>query len=156
MRFAFDDTYAKLPTGSMRVSLTLVRAPQLVKVNRALADWLGLMQTRLRRAKVSVLAGNTVLEGAAPTRSRTLGTNRLFVPQLGDGRAILLGELVSRDGRRRDAAEGRRSHAFLPRGRRRARALGLVLEVVRRQRGDGCPRHTDDPRARRRSRPVKP
>ena len=52
---------------------------------------------------VEVLAGNRVPEGASPIALAYAGHQfGHFVPQLGDGRAILLGEIVGRDGVRRD------------------------------------------------------
>src|SRR5436190_23784966 len=103
--FAFDNTYARLPERFYaRVAPTKVPAPALVKVNRALAGWLGLDAEVLSSSEgVSVLAGNTVPEGAEPIALAYAGHQfGAFVPQLGDGRAILLGELVSLAGLRRD------------------------------------------------------
>ena len=67
-----------------------------------------------------------------------------FVPQLGDGRAILLGEVIDRNGRRRDIQlKGAGQTPFSRRGDGRA-ALGPVLARIYRQRGDVCARHSDD------------
>ena len=97
-----------------------------------------------------VLAGNVVprRRGADRARVRRAISSAVFVPQLGDGRAILLGEVV---GRRRPAArraaQRRRANAVLAR-RRRARRARPGAARIRRERGDGGARHPDDARAR--------
>ena len=73
-----------------------------------------------------------------------------FVPQLGDGRAILLGEVVGRDGAApRHPAQGLRPDAVLA-PRRRPRGARPGAARVHRQRGDGRARHSDHALARRR------
>ena len=104
-QFAFDNTYARLPDRfHARLDPTPVAAPQLVRLNAALAEGLGLDPAALASPEgVAVLAGNRVPEGAAPIALAYAGHQfGHFVPQLGDGRAILLGEVVGRDGLRRD------------------------------------------------------
>src|SRR5215207_1467832 len=97
LRFPFDNTYARLPARFFaRVSPTPVRAPRLIWVNAPLAVQLGLDSERLASEEgVKVLAGNSVPETAEPIAAAYAGHQfGTFVPQLGDGRAILLGELV--------------------------------------------------------------
>ena len=103
--FPFDNTYARLPERfSARISPTPVEDPRLVRVNRPLASRLGLDPDALAGEEgVEVLAGNRVAEGAEPIATAYAGHQfGTFVPQLGDGRAILLGEVVERGGARRD------------------------------------------------------
>jgi uncharacterized protein YdiU (UPF0061 family) len=124
--FAFDNSYARLPPHFFqRVDPTPVAEPKLIEVNRALAEELGIDADRLTAA---MLAGNEVPAGAEPLAMAYAGHQfGNFVPQLGDGRAILLGEVIDRAGRRRDIQlKGSGMTAFSRRGDGRA-ALGPVL-----------------------------
>ncbi|MDQ6859549.1 MAG: YdiU family protein [Verrucomicrobiota bacterium] len=101
----FDNSYAQLPERFFaRVAPTAVAAPRLIKVNTALAEQLGIAAEWLAsREGVEVLAGNRVPENAEPIATAYAGHQfGGLVPQLGDGRAILLGEVVDRGGVRRD------------------------------------------------------
>jgi uncharacterized protein YdiU (UPF0061 family) len=105
IKFPFDNTYARLPERLFaRVAPTPVRVPRLVRVNAPLATWLGLdPEWLVSEEGVVVLAGNRVADTAEPIATAYAGHQfGNFVPQLGDGRAILLGELVDRAGGRRD------------------------------------------------------
>ncbi|MDP3418603.1 YdiU family protein [Falsiroseomonas sp.] len=97
----FDNSYARLPDHFFaRQPAVPVAAPRLIRLNTALADQLGIDPAALT---VDVLAGNTVPDGAEPLAQAYAGHQfGHFTPRLGDGRAILLGEVVDRDGRRRD------------------------------------------------------
>ena len=101
----FDNSYARLPERFYaRLPPTPVAAPALVKINRPLAETLGLDADALGSEEgVRVLACNAVPEGADPLAQAYAGHQfGGWSPQLGDGRAILLGEIVGRDGIRRD------------------------------------------------------
>jgi uncharacterized protein YdiU (UPF0061 family) len=101
----FDNSYARLPDRFYaRVQPTPVRAPTLLCVNRELAAHLGIDPELLASPEgVAALAGNALFEGASPIALAYAGHQfGNFVPQLGDGRALLLGEVVDRDGVRRD------------------------------------------------------
>src|SRR4051812_24125672 len=105
LHFPFESTYACLPDRFFaRLTPTPVTAPKLIRLNRELADHLGLNPDRLARPEgVEVLAGRRVPDGAEPIAMAYAGHQfGHFVPQLGDGRAILLGEVVDRGGVRRD------------------------------------------------------
>jgi uncharacterized protein YdiU (UPF0061 family) len=105
VHFPFDNSYARLPASLYaRLDPTPVAAPRLVRVNTGLAESLGLDPDELASPEgVEMLAGNRVPEGAAPIALAYAGHQfGHFVPQLGDGRAILLGAVVGRDGTRRD------------------------------------------------------
>ncbi len=98
---AFDNTYAALPDRFFaRVPPESVPAPELIVLNDALAERLGLNTNWLRAADgVAVLSGNAVAEGADPIAQAYAGHQfGGFVPQLGDGRAHLLGEVIAPDG----------------------------------------------------------
>jgi uncharacterized protein YdiU (UPF0061 family) len=122
----FDNSYARLPgTMHVRVDPTPVEAPRLIKVNEALARELGIDPASLTP---EVAVGNVLLAGATPIAQAYAGHQfGNFVPQLGDGRAILLGEVVDVHGRRRDIQlKGSGPTPFSRRGDGRA-ALGPVL-----------------------------
>ena len=103
--FAFRNSYARLPDRFFaRLDPTPVAAPALLRLNDALARTLGLDPDRLRAPDgIAALAGNHAPDGAEPLAMAYAGHQfGNFVPQLGDGRAILLGEVVGADGVRRD------------------------------------------------------
>jgi uncharacterized protein YdiU (UPF0061 family) len=128
--FAFDNSYARLPERFYaRLAPTLVAEPKLVKINRGLATELGLDPDALASPDgVRILAGNRIAPGSEPIALAYAGHQfGHFVPQLGDGRAILLGEVVDRAGRRRDIQlKGSGITPFSRNGDGRA-ALGPVL-----------------------------
>ncbi|WP_375414054.1 YdiU family protein [uncultured Bradyrhizobium sp.] len=130
LHFPFDNTYAALPNGFFaRVAPTPVMSPRLVRLNRPLALHLGLDPEWLAGSEgVETLAGKRVPEGADPIAMAYAGHQfGHFVPQLGDGRAILLGEVIDADGVRRDIQlKGSGPTPFSRRGDGRA-ALGPVL-----------------------------
>ena len=130
VRFGFENTYARLPERFYaRLDPIPVAAPHLVKLNAELARKLGLDPDALASARgVEILAGNRVAEGAEPLALAYAGHQfGYFVPQLGDGRAILLGEVVARDGARYDIQlKGSGPTPFSRGGDGRA-ALGPVL-----------------------------
>jgi uncharacterized protein YdiU (UPF0061 family) len=128
--FAFDNSYARLPDRFfVRQRPVAVGVPRLVRLNIALASRLGLDADQLATAQgVQILAGNHVPEGGEPLAMAYAGHQfGTFVPQLGDGRAILLGEVIDRDGVRRDIQlKGAGRTPFSRAGDGRA-ALGPVL-----------------------------
>jgi len=130
LRFGFENTYARLPEHFYaRVAPTPVAAPRLVHLNEELARNLGLDPDALAtREGVEILAGNGVAEGSEPLALAYAGHQfGSFVPQLGDGRAILLGEVMRQDGVRCDIQlKGSGPTPFSRRGDGRA-ALGPVL-----------------------------
>ncbi|GLS44217.1 protein adenylyltransferase SelO [Methylobacterium brachythecii] len=127
---SFDNSYARLPDRFFaRRAPTPVVAPRLIHLNHALAADLGMDPEWLAGpAGVEMLAGNSAPEGADPIATAYAGHQfGNFVPQLGDGRAVLLGEVVDRSGRRRDIQlKGAGPTPFSRRGDGRA-ALGPVL-----------------------------
>ncbi|WFU44765.1 YdiU family protein [Bradyrhizobium sp. CB82] len=130
VHFPFQNSYSALPdTFFARVAPTPVAAPRLVKLNRPLAVHLGLDPDLLETPEgAEILAGKTVPAGADPIAMAYAGHQfGQFVPQLGDGRAILLGEVIDKDGVRRDIQlKGSGPTPFSRRGDGRA-ALGPVL-----------------------------
>jgi uncharacterized protein YdiU (UPF0061 family) len=97
--FPFDNTYARLPARFYaRVAATQVAEPRLVGLNRPLAAFLGLdVEFLASPAGVAVLSGNVVPDGAEPLSMAYAGHQfGAFVPRLGDGPPILLGEVVGK------------------------------------------------------------
>ncbi|HEX8146854.1 MAG TPA: YdiU family protein [Pyrinomonadaceae bacterium] len=130
IRFPFDNTYARLPGRFFaRVTPTPVKAPRLIRVNEPLAARLGLDPELLGGEEgVQVLAGNSVPETAEPIATAYAGHQfGTFVPQLGDGRAILLGEVVGPAGARRDVQLKGSGRTPYSRGGDGRAALGPVL-----------------------------
>ena len=130
LRIPFANSYARLPGAfHATVSPSPASAPRIVKVNSKLAEELGLDPQALNsEAGAALAAGNLVPEGAEPVATAYAGHQfGNFVPQLGDGRAILLGEVIDRYGHRRDIQlKGAGQTPFSRRGDGRA-ALGPVL-----------------------------
>jgi uncharacterized protein YdiU (UPF0061 family) len=128
--FAFDNTYARELEGFyVSWKAAQVARPRLVKFNRELAEELGLDADALDSERgARIFAGNEIPEGAAPLAQAYAGHQfGGFVPQLGDGRALLLGEVVDRSGQRRDIQlKGSGPTPFSRAGDGRA-ALGPVL-----------------------------
>ncbi len=124
----FDNSYARLPDRfHARQAPVPVAAPGLIAVNHALARDLGLDPAALETPEgIAALAGNSVPEGAEPLAQAYAGHQfGGWVPQLGDGRAILLGEVVTAEGRRADIQlKGAGRTPFSRRGDGRAAIAG--------------------------------
>ena len=128
--FSFDNSYARLPDRFFaRQQPTAVAAPGLVRVNDTLARDLGLDPAKLKASEgVAILAGNQGANGGEPIAMAYAGHQfGNFVPQLGDGRAILLGEVIGRDGVRRDIQLKGAGRTKFSRGGDGRAAIGPVL-----------------------------
>lgn len=130
MPIAFDNTFARLPERFFeRRAPTPVAAPTLIRINRPLAEELGIDPEWLEGPDgIAMLAGNRLPDSAEPLAQAYAGHQfGGLVPQLGDGRAVLLGEVLDRHGVRRDLQlKGAGKTAFSRGGDGRA-ALGPVL-----------------------------
>jgi uncharacterized protein YdiU (UPF0061 family) len=127
---AFDNSYARLPSHFFaRVPPAGAQAPRLIGLNRDLAVSLGLDPDWLAGPEgLEMLSGRTIAPGSEPIATAYAGHQfGSFVPQLGDGRAILLGEVVGRDGRRRDIQLKGAGRTPFSRGGDGRAALGPVL-----------------------------
>lgn len=128
--FRFDNSYARLPEIFYRPwEPVAVAAPRLIAFNRPLAAELGLHTEGLNEeALARIFVGNDIPEGSAPIALAYAGHQfGHFVPQLGDGRALLLGEVVDRNTIRRDIQlKGSGRTPFSRNGDGRA-ALGPVI-----------------------------
>jgi uncharacterized protein YdiU (UPF0061 family) len=130
MPIPFEHTYAALPERFFaRVAPTPVSRPAWLAFNAPLAEALGLDPAELGAPEAAPLwAGNRPPENALPIALAYAGHQfGGFSPRLGDGRAILLGEVVGRDGLRRDVQlKGAGPTPFSRGGDGRA-AIGPVL-----------------------------
>jgi uncharacterized protein YdiU (UPF0061 family) len=99
----FENSYVNLPARFYTQQSALpVRAPHLIRFNRDLAAELGISDAS-ETELAGIFSGNQVPEGASPLAQVYAGHQfGGFSPQLGDGRALLLGEVIDRNGRRRD------------------------------------------------------
>jgi uncharacterized protein YdiU (UPF0061 family) len=130
LHLPFDNSYARLPDRFFaRVSPGPVASPRLIRVNAPLAIELGLDPAWLASDEgVQVLAGNAIPGNAEPIATAYAGHQfGSFVPQLGDGRAILLGEVIDRAGVRRDIQLKGAGRTPFSRGGDGRAALGPVL-----------------------------
>jgi serine/tyrosine/threonine adenylyltransferase len=134
LHIAFDNSYARLPDRFFaRLDPTPVAAPGLIAVNDALARDLGLDPDALRSPEgLAMLAGNRVPNGAAPLAQAYAGHQfGGWSPQLGDGRAILLGEVIDSHGARRDIQlKGSGPTPFSRRGDGRAWVGPVIREYL--------------------------
>src|SRR5271166_2274810 len=126
----FSNSYARLPEHFFaRLAPTPVTKPHLIKFNDPLASELGVKTQGLDPDRLAAMfAGNVTPSGAEPIAMVYAGHQfGNFVPRLGDGRAILLGEVLDRNGERRDVQlKGAGRTPFSRQGDGRA-AMGPVL-----------------------------
>lgn len=130
MLATFDNSFARLPgLFFSHTPLSPVRAPTLIAFNDKLANEL-FVETHDDNASslADLFSGNILAPGMEPIAMAYAGHQfGNFVPQLGDGRALLLGEVIDRNGFRRDIQlKGSGRTAFSRGGDGRA-ALGPVV-----------------------------
>jgi len=131
--FAFDNSYARELEGFyVAWPPAPAPAPRLLYLNRELATELGLDAETLEGDEgARLFAGNHVPEGATPLAQVYAGHQfGGFSPQLGDGRALLLGEVIDRQGRRRDIAFKGSGRTPFSRGGDGKAAVGPMLREV--------------------------
>lgn len=130
MQINFDNSYARELNGFYTpCQAEKVPAPRWIKFNHALAEELGLKAGVFEtQGSAEIFAGNIVPPGAMPIAQAYAGHQfGNFSPQLGDGRALLLGEVIDRDGMRRDIQlKGSGRTPFSRRGDGKA-AIGPML-----------------------------
>lgn len=130
----FDNSYARLPECFYaKLNPVPVPQPRLIKFNRDLAESLGLSAASPDDAEATaIFAGNRIPEGAEPIAQAYAGHQfGQFVPQLGDGRAILLGEVIDRHGKRQDIQfKGSGQTPFSRRGDGRAPLGPVIREYI--------------------------
>ncbi|MCB1397204.1 MAG: YdiU family protein [Rhodobacteraceae bacterium] len=133
MTIPFDNSYARELQG-LYLPWQGAKAPEpaLVWLNEGLAEELGLDPVALRTPEgLAMLAGSAMPEGAEPLAMAYAGHQfGGFSPQLGDGRALLVGEVIDRTGQRRDIHLKGSGKTPFSRGGDGKAALGPVLREV--------------------------
>lgn len=134
MSFAFDTTYLQLPERFYeRARATPASTPKLIALaDDELITTLGLTRAWLQSDEaLGVLSGNTLTPGSESIALAYAGHQfGNFVPQLGDGRALLLGEVVGTDGKRRDVQLKGSGRTRFSRGGDGRAAIGPVLREL--------------------------
>lgn len=131
--FDFDNSYARdLPDFYVRWEPATVPSPRLLFFNRPLAEALRLdAQALAGEDGATVFAGNRLPPGAEPIAQAYAGHQfGGFSPQLGDGRALLIGEVIDRQGQRRDIAFKGSGRTPFSRGGDGKAAVGPMLREV--------------------------
>ncbi len=129
----FDNTYARELAGLYTAwRPSAVAAPRWLFFNVPLAQELGAGAAALRdESALAVWAGNELLPGTEPLAQAYAGHQfGGFSPQLGDGRALLLGEVIDRHGQRRDIAFKGSGRTPYSRGGDGKAAVGPMLREV--------------------------
>lgn len=129
----FDNTYTTLPESLFRRQApTPVRAPRLLLLNEAVAGSLGIEpRERPDDEWACLISGNTPPSGSDPIAQAYAGHQFGHFTMLGDGRAILLGELIGPDGRRFDLQlKGSGRTPFSRRGDGRATLASMLREYL--------------------------
>jgi len=129
-KFEFDNSFGRSLEGFyVPWKAAVVPAPKLMLLNHQLAGELGLDANELAsEAGLAVLSGNVAPEGSSPLAQVYAGHQfGGFSPQLGDGRALLLGEVIDRVGRRRDIQLKGSGRTPFSRGGDGKAAVGPVL-----------------------------
>ena len=131
--FRFDNSFARELEGFyIARHPAVVPAPRLLFLNEPLADELGLDLASLdAAASAAIFSGNTLPDGAEPLAQAYAGHQfGGFSPRLGDGRALLLGEVIDRHGHRRDIAFKGSGRTPFARGGDGKAAVGPMLREV--------------------------
>ena len=130
MMIHFDNSYARdLPGFYEPWQAQAVPQPGLMMFNTSLAQELGIDAAEWPTDRwTAIFAGNEMLEGATPIAQAYAGHQfGGFSPKLGDGRALLLGEVIDRQGQRRDIAFKGSGRTPFSRGGDGKAAVGPVL-----------------------------
>ncbi|MEM1288048.1 MAG: YdiU family protein [Pseudomonadota bacterium] len=125
----YDTSYARLPHVLHQAASPYGASnPKLLRINEPLLDVLGFDRRLENDDAAAIFSGNVLAPGSQPLAMAYAGHQfGGFVPQLGDGRALLLGEVIGTDGRRYDIQlKGSGQTRYSRQGDGRA-ALGPVL-----------------------------
>jgi serine/tyrosine/threonine adenylyltransferase len=131
--FRFDNSFAReLPGFYVPRRPAVVPEPRLLFLNDSLAEELGLDLASLdTTARAAIFTGNMLPDGAEPLAQAYAGHQfGGFSPQLGDGRALILGEVIDRQGHRRDIAFKGSGRTPFARGGDGKAAVGPMLREV--------------------------
>ena len=104
LNFNFDNTYANLPDLMVtKLAPIAVKKPELIIFNKELADELSLDFSNINDQELAkIFSGNTLPKGSTPLAQAYCGHQFGHFVMLGDGRAILLGEHLNKQGKRFD------------------------------------------------------
>ena len=129
IEFCFDHSYGRqLPDFCVSCDPAVFPDPQLLRFNSVLAEELGLDAEFDSSLVARIFSGNELPVDAHPIAQAYAGHQfGNFVPQLGDGRALLLGEVIDRNGQRRDIAFKGSGPTLFARGGDGKAAVGPVL-----------------------------
>lgn len=129
MKVPFNNTYVDLAEGFYtKLNPTQVSQPSLIRFNKELAKDLGITDFDSDEKLAEYFSGNLILEGAEPLAMVYAGHQfGGFSQQLGDGRAILLGEVIAKDGERYDLQLKGSGRTPYSRGGDGRSALGPVI-----------------------------
>ena len=133
MSFAFDNSFAReLPGFYVKWQPQRVPRPRLLYLNHGLAEELSLnLRQHDSAALAALFSGNRLPEGTEPIAQAYAGHQfGRFSPQLGDGRALLIGEVIDRHGQRRDIAFKGSGPTPFARGGDGKAAVGPMLREV--------------------------
>jgi len=125
----FDNTYSKLPKSFISItSPALVKSPELSILNDDLAEELGLNFSNIDKKELSKLFSGSLLPEGSNTISQAYAGHQFgHFTMLGDGRAVLIGEHISKNNKRFDIQfKGSGQTPFSRNGDGRA-ALGPML-----------------------------
>jgi serine/tyrosine/threonine adenylyltransferase len=128
--FNFDNSFARSLEGFFKsCQAEPAVSPKLLQFNHALAEELGLDPVALdSEAGLAIFSGNVIAEGSEPLAQAYAGHQfGGFSPQLGDGRALLLGEVIDTHQRRRDIQLKGSGRTPFSRGGDGLAAIGPVL-----------------------------
>ncbi|MDH0344294.1 protein adenylyltransferase SelO [Chromobacterium haemolyticum] len=130
----FDHSYARdLPDACMPVKPEFPPAPALLYWNAELAEELGLDSSQTNATELAAaFSGAALPAGARPVAQAYAGHQfGGLSPSLGDGRALLLGEVMDRNGQRRDIAfKGSGRTPFSRRGDGKAAVGPMLRELI--------------------------
>ena len=127
--FNFDNTYSRLPDIFYEnVNPESVKKPRLITFNKALGQSLGIQNLESNELLAETFSGNSIPNGSNPIALAYAGHQfGHFVHQLGDGRAVLLGEVINGENQRFDIQlKGSGKTKFSRQGDGRS-ALGPVI-----------------------------
>ncbi len=132
VHWKFENSYAELPDVFFtKIQPTPVQAPQVVLLNHELADDLGLNVEIESSTLAAILSGNVILPGALPLAQAYAGHQFGHFARLGDGRANLLGEIVTPRGARYDLQlKGSGPTPYSRRGDGRATLGSMLREYI--------------------------
>ncbi|MDG1021665.1 MAG: YdiU family protein [Emcibacteraceae bacterium] len=130
MQIPFDNSYARLPENFFKkVNPSAPPEPTLIRVNTELADIMGIDVDWLQSKEgLAMLSGQALPKGSDPIAMAYAGHQfGGWSPKLGDGRALLIGEVIGNDGIRRDIQLKGSGHTPFSRSGDGKSALGPVL-----------------------------